>query len=56
VLRHTFATDLYQRTRDVFLVKEALGHRSIESTLVYVRSDRERLREVVTSGAGSAVG
>lgn len=54
-LRHTFAMDLYQRTRDVFLVKEALGHKSIVSTLVYVRSDRERLQEVVTSEALGAV-
>ncbi len=31
-LRHTFATDLYRRTEDVLLVKEALGHRSVAST------------------------
>lgn len=43
-LRHTFANDLYQRTRDVFLVKEALQHRSILSTLIYARMDENRLR------------
>jgi len=33
--RHFFATSLYYRTRDILLVKKRLGHRSIESTLVY---------------------
>jgi integrase/recombinase XerC len=43
-LRHTFATDLYRRTGDVLLVKEALGHRSVASTVVYARVKPERLR------------
>lgn len=34
-LRHTFAMALYDRTRDVFLVKRALGHKSLASTLIY---------------------
>jgi site-specific recombinase XerD len=47
-LRHTFATALYQRTHDILLVREALGHRSIASTLVYAHPDRDRLRAMVT--------
>jgi len=43
-LRHTFATNLYQKTGDVLLVKDALHHRSIASTLVYARAGEERLR------------
>jgi site-specific recombinase XerD len=43
-LRHAFATDLYRRTGDVLLVKEALGHRSVASTVVYVQVDQGRLR------------
>lgn len=43
-LRHSFATNLYSRTHDILLVRDALGHKSIESTLVYARIDRERLR------------
>ena len=31
-LRHSFAAQLYHRTGDILLVKEALRHRSIEST------------------------
>ena len=46
-LRHSFATKLYLRTRDIYLVKQALGHRSIESTLRYAEQDGERLRRVL---------
>lgn len=34
-LRHYFATMLYHRTKDILLVKEKLGHKQIETTLVY---------------------
>jgi integrase/recombinase XerC len=43
-LRHSFATALYRRTGDIRLVREALRHRSIASTLVYARVDGERLK------------
>ena len=46
-LRHAFALRLYGRTGDVLLVKEALHHRSIASTLVYARADEERLRRAL---------
>jgi integrase/recombinase XerC len=35
-LRHTFAITLYLKTRDIKLVQFCLGHRSINSTMVYV--------------------
>ncbi len=34
-LRHFYATMLYQRTKDILLVKEKLGHRNINNTLIY---------------------
>lgn len=34
-LRHTFAINLYDRTRDLKLVATALGHRQISNTMVY---------------------
>ncbi len=46
-LRHAFAQDLYQRTGDVLIVKAALRHRSITSTLVYARADGDRLRKAL---------
>jgi len=46
-LRHHFAMRLYKRTGDILLVKEALHHRSLASTLVYARADEERLRRAL---------
>ena len=46
-LRHAFAMGLYQRTGDVLLVKAALRHRSITSTLVYARADANQLRKAL---------
>jgi integrase/recombinase XerD len=46
-LRHSFAAGLYGKTGDVLLVKAALCHRSIASTMVYARSDEGRLRRAL---------
>ena len=34
-LRHYFATMLYHKTKDILYVKEQLGHRRLETTLIY---------------------
>jgi integrase len=34
-LRHYYATMLYYKTKDILLVKEKLGHRNINNTLIY---------------------
>jgi integrase len=34
-LRHYYATMLYHRTKDILLVKEKLGHKNINNTLIY---------------------
>lgn len=36
-LRHFYATRLYHKTKDLLLIKERLGHRSINSTLIYTQ-------------------
>jgi site-specific recombinase XerD len=46
-LRHAFAIDLYRRSGDLFLVKEALRHRSITSTTVYATVGGHRLRQAM---------
>lgn len=46
-LRHTFGQGLYMRTRDVVLVANAMCHRSITSSQVYVRADREAVRRAI---------
>ncbi|MCC6738936.1 MAG: tyrosine-type recombinase/integrase [Planctomycetia bacterium] len=46
-LRHTFATALYRKTKDILLVQRALDHRSIASTLVYARVADEQVAAAV---------
>ncbi len=46
-LRHSFALRLYARCGDVLLVKEALRHRSIASTLVYARPRQADLKRIL---------
>jgi len=36
-LRHFFATKLYHQTKDILYVKQQLGHRKLETTLVYTQ-------------------
>jgi integrase/recombinase XerC len=46
-LRHTFATRLYHKTGDLYLVQRALGHRHITTTEIYARVGDESLRRAV---------
>lgn len=46
-LRHSFALAVYARCGDVLLVKEALRHRSVASTLAYARPRQGELRRVL---------
>ena len=46
-LRHTFATRLYRKTGDLYLVQRALGHRQITTTEIYARVSDEQLRRAV---------
>ena len=36
-LRHYYATMLYHKTRDILLVKHQMGHKKIETTLIYTQ-------------------
>ena len=47
-LRHTFATRLYRRTGDLYLVQKALGHRQITTTEIYAQVSDEALRRAVS--------
>ena len=46
-LRHTFATRLYRKTGDLYLVQKALGHRQITTTEIYARVDDQAVRRAV---------
>jgi integrase len=46
-LRHTFAIQLYKKTKDIRLVQFALGHRNITNTMIYAdyMYSRDELRK-----------
>ena len=48
-LRHTFAIQLYKKTRDLRLVQVALGHRNIQNTMIYAEYvyNTEELRRLI---------
>ncbi|GAA7046107.1 tyrosine recombinase XerH [Helicobacter pylori] len=48
MLRHSFATLLYQKRHDLILVQEALGHASLNTSRIYTHFDKQRLEEAVS--------
>lgn len=46
MLRHSFATLLYQKKHDLVMVQEALGHADLNTSRIYTHFDKERLRDV----------
>ena len=46
-LRHTFATTLYGRTRNLLLVSKALGHAQVATTQIYAHIADEELEEAL---------
>lgn len=48
-LRHTFAINLYKKTKDLRLVQVALGHRNINNTMVYADYvySKEELKKLI---------
>lgn len=44
MLRHTFATMLYKKQKDLVLVQEALGHSSLDTSRIYTHFDSSKLR------------
>jgi len=44
MLRHTFATLLYRKQKDLVLVQESLGHASLNTTRIYTHFDSDRLK------------
>jgi len=46
-VNHTFASRLYHKTGDLYLVQRALGHRHVTATEIYARVREEQLRRAV---------
>ena len=47
LLRHTYLTRLYARTKDIRLVQEVAGHASIATTQIYTHVSGEDIREAM---------
>jgi len=45
MLRHTFATMLYAKNRDLILVQESLGHADINTSRIYTHFDKQQLEK-----------
>lgn len=45
MLRHSFATMLYIKHKDLILVQEALGHADINTSRIYTHFDKDKLRK-----------
>lgn len=48
MLRHSFATLLYQKSQDLVLVQEALGHADLNTSRIYTHFDKNRLMEAAS--------
>jgi len=46
-LRHLFATNLYNEHKDIVLVKEALGHKQLGTTLRYSHKTRREIQDAL---------
>ena len=46
-LRHLFATNLYNKHKDIVLVKEALGHKRLGTTLRYSHKTKQEVQEAL---------
>ncbi|WP_267523036.1 tyrosine-type recombinase/integrase [Campylobacter sp. MG1] len=44
MLRHSFATLLYKKEKDLLLVQEALGHASLNTSRIYTHFDNDKLK------------
>ena len=44
-LRHTFAVRRYLQTRDIYQVKQELGHSSVVTTEIYTKFSLRRLKD-----------
>lgn len=44
LLRHSFATLLYEKSKDLILVQESLGHANIETSRIYTHFNSDKLK------------
>jgi len=53
-LRHAFATNLYQHTLDIVLVRDLMGHADIATTAIYAAADQSKAADAIAGLRKSA--
>ena len=48
LLRHTYLTRTYDKTKDLIIVKEIAGHANISTTMIYTHTSGEAVRAAMT--------
>ena len=48
MLRHSFATLLYQKHKDLVLVQEALGHADLNTSRIYTHFDQDQIKKTAS--------
>ncbi|GAA9261010.1 hypothetical protein BTM381_00980 [Helicobacter pylori] len=48
LFRHSFATLVYAKSRDIVLTSRALGHQSLSSTKIYIHTAQEYNKQVAS--------
>ena len=46
-LRHTFATRLYEHSKDILVVQRALGHKNLATTTIYTHMNDKQLEDAI---------
>lgn len=49
ILRHTFGSEVYANCKDLALTQRIMRHRSLNSTMIYLHSNKDRARKVLNS-------
>ena len=44
IARHTFGTNLASATADQFLIKELMGHSKIQTSMIYIHTSQEQIK------------
>lgn len=55
-LRHTFGTELARSGVEIQTIRELMGHESIETTMRYMHTDRQRKRDAIARLGGQPAG
>ena len=56
LLRHSKATHLVEENVNIYYVRDFLGHSSVSTTQVYLKTNLERMREAVEAAAAGSIG